>query len=117
LIAHNCRAIRQRDAIYLYFNALHHTVWKWEQHDTVKASLYECLDGLKRPIRLNYGEAYSILIHCSCPTVDDKSRSKWARALRYAEEHKREDETVAALIRRIGGINACTALYARQRRK
>ena len=116
-IAQNCRAIRQRDAIYLYFNALHHTIWKWEQADKVQASLYECLDTLQRPIRLTYGEAYSILIHCTCPEVDDKTRSKWARALRYAGEHKRYDETVAKFIKRKGGINACTALYARLQRR
>jgi hypothetical protein len=116
-VAENCLAIRQRDAIYLYFNALNETVSNWERHGKVKASLHECLDSLKRPIRLNYGEAYSILIHCSCPAVDDKMRSKWARALRYADEHKRDDETVATFIKRKGGINACTALYAREQRK
>jgi hypothetical protein len=59
-IAENCLAIRQRDGIYQYLNALNETVSKWEQHGKVKASLHECLDSLKRPIRLNYGEAYSI---------------------------------------------------------
>jgi hypothetical protein len=116
-IAENCLESGQRDAIYLYFNALHNTVSKWEQAGTVEASLHECLGGLKRPVRLNYGEAYAILIYCSCPGVDDKTRSKWARALRYADEHKRNEETIASFITRKGGINACTALYARQRRK
>ncbi len=116
-IAENCLARREREAIYLYFNALHHTVSKWEQARTVEASLHECLGRLKRPVRLNYGEAYAILIYCSCPGVDDKTRSKWARALRYAEEHKRNEETAAAFITRKGGINACTTLYAGQRRK
>jgi hypothetical protein len=101
----------------LYFNALNETLAKWEQHGKVKASLHECLGGLKRPVRLNYGEAYAILIYCTNALVDDKTRSKWARALRYADEHKLDDETIASFIIRKGGINACTALYARQRRK
>ena len=60
-------ASRERESIYLYFNALNETISKWQQHGKVTASLHECLGALKRPVRLNYGEAYSILIYCTSP--------------------------------------------------
>ena len=116
-IGEHCLASRQRDGVYLYFNALNNVIANWQQAGQVEVSLHECLGNLNRPVRLNYGEAYAILIYCSCPDVADKTRSKWARALRYADEHKQDDETIAAFMMRKGGINACTALYARQRRK
>jgi hypothetical protein len=40
---------------------------------------------------------------------DDRTRSKWARVLRYAAEFKALDEPLADFIRRKGGINKCAA--------
>ncbi len=43
---------------------------------------------------------------------DQKSRSKWARALRYAAGNKPKDESIKKFFKREGGINACASRYA-----
>ena len=50
------------------------------------------LDALKAPVPLRIGEAFAVVIYCIAPHVDDKRRSKWARALRYAAASKPSDE-------------------------
>jgi hypothetical protein len=52
------------------------------------------------------------VIYCTAPHVDDKRRSKWARALRFAAANKPDDESITKFIKRNGGINACASRYA-----
>jgi hypothetical protein len=56
-------------------------------------------------------EPFAALIACtsSRKDVDEKTRSKWARALIFAAKYKSPDETLEDFIRRHGGINACVA--------
>jgi hypothetical protein len=46
--------------------------------------------------------------------VDDRTRSKWSRALRYAAEYNDLDESLRDFIQRKGGINRCAARFARR---
>jgi hypothetical protein len=46
--------------------------------------------------------------------VDDRTRSKWSRALRYAAEHKDLNEPLRDFIKRNGGINSCASRFARR---
>ena len=46
-------------------------------------------------------------------TVDSKTMSKWARALRYVAHCKPPKMRVKTFIKNVGGINACADLYAR----
>jgi hypothetical protein len=41
--------------------------------------------------------------------VDKRTRSKWSRLLRYADEHKLNSEPLDQLIKRKGCINVCAA--------
>jgi hypothetical protein len=70
------------------------------------------LDFLKASVPLRIGEAFAVVIYCTPPHVDKKSRSKWARALRYAAANKPDDEPIRKFIKRKGGINACASKYA-----
>jgi hypothetical protein len=58
-----------------------------------------------------------MVIYCTAPDVDKKSRSKWARALRYAAATKSDDESIKKFIKRNGGINACASKYAQYARR
>ena len=75
------------------------------------------LDSLKAPVPLKIGEAFAVVIYCTAPHVDQKSRSKWARALRFAAANKPEDESIRRFIQRNGGINACASNYAQYIRR
>jgi hypothetical protein len=43
--------------------------------------------------------------------VDKRTRSKWSRVLRYSVECKSQSESLAAFIRRKGGINKCAGRF------
>jgi hypothetical protein len=54
------------------------------------------------------------IIRSTCDgAADNKMISKWARALRYAAKHKPREVRLKAFMKAAGGINACTAGYAR----
>jgi hypothetical protein len=110
--ARNCLLSDDRMAIHTFLDAGYDLVASWGAKGRLKRSLYQALDTLEAPIRLRLGEPYSIVIYCTVPGLDDKTRSKWARVLRYAAENKRPDESVSQFIKRLGGMNACAAQYA-----
>ena len=92
--------------------AVFNQVYRWEAEDRLEEGLYGLLDSLKAPVPLRIGEAFAVVIYCVAPHVDKKSRSKWARALRYAAANKRDDESIKGFFKRMGGINACASRYA-----
>ena len=92
--------------------AIFNQVYRWEAEDRLEEGLYGLLDSLKAPVPLRIGEAFAVVIYCIAPHVDQKSRSKWARALRYAAAIKPDDESIKNFFKRKGGINACASRYA-----
>jgi hypothetical protein len=106
---------RDRDSIYLYLTAIFEVVEVWSKEG--KAVHRACralhLRGHK-PVR--EPEPYAALILCTSDPdkVDDRTRSKWSRALRYAAEFKDLDEPLRDFIKRKGGINKCAARFARR---
>jgi hypothetical protein len=92
--------------------AIFNQVYRWEEEDRLEEGLYGLLDSLKAPVPLRIGEAFAVAIYCVAPHVDQKRRSKWARALRYAAANKPDDESIKSFFKRNGGINACASKYA-----
>src|SRR5664279_3868069 len=101
-----------RMAVHRFLGAIFNQVSVWEAEDRLEEGLYRLLDALKAPVPLRIGEAFAVAIYCTAPHVDKKSRSKWARALRYAAATKPDDESIKSFFRRKGGINACASRYA-----
>ena len=101
-----------RMAVNTFLGAIFDQVFLWEAEDRLEEGLYRLLDALKAPVPLRIGEAFAVVIYCIAPHVDDKRRSKWARALRYAAASKPGDESIKKFIKRKGGINACATAYA-----
>ena len=101
-----------RMAVQTFLGAIFNLVTRWESEDRLEEGLYRLLDSLKAAVPLKIGEAFSVVIYCTAPHIDQKSRSKWARALRYAAANKPDDESIRRFIKRKGGINACASRYA-----
>jgi hypothetical protein len=101
-----------RMAVQTFLGAIFNQVFQWQAEERLEEELYRLLDTLKAPVPLKIGEAFAVVIYCTAPHVDEKSRSKWARALRYAAANKPEDESIRKFIQRKGGINACASRYA-----
>ena len=106
-----------RMAVQTFLGAIFNQVYRWQAEDRLKEQLYRLLDSLKAPVPLKIGEAFAVVIYCVAPHVDQKSRSKWARALRYAAANKPDDEPIKKFIKRNGGINACASRYAKYVRR
>jgi hypothetical protein len=101
-----------RMSVRTLLGAIFDLVSQWESEDRLAEGLYRLLDSLKAPVALKIGEAFAVTIYCIAPHVDKKSRSKWARALRYAAATKPDDESIKKFFKRKGGINACASKYA-----
>jgi hypothetical protein len=101
-----------RMTVRTFLGAIFNLVSRWEEEDRLEEGLYRLLDSLKAAVPLRIGEAFAVVIYCTAPHVDKKSRSKWARALRYAAATKSGDEPIRKFIKRKGGINACASRYA-----
>lgn len=101
-----------RMAVRTLLGAIFNQVTRWETEDRLEEGLYRLLDSLKAPVPLRIGEVFAVVIYCTAPHVDQKSRSKWARALRYAAANKPDDEPIKKFFKRKGGINACASKYA-----
>ena len=101
-----------RMAVQTFLGAVFNQVSRWQAEDRLEEELYRLLDSLKAPVPLKIGEAFAVTIYCTAPHVDQKSRSKWARALRFAAANKPDNESIKKFIKRKGGINACASNYA-----
>jgi hypothetical protein len=106
-----------RMAVQTFLGAIFDQVFRWQAEDRLEQGLYRLLDSLRASVPLRIGEAFSVVIYCVAPHVDQKSRSKWARALRYAAGNKPKDESIKKFFKRKGGINACASSYAQYVRR
>jgi hypothetical protein len=101
-----------RMAVQTFLGAIFNQVSRWQAEDRLEEDLDRLLDSLKAPVPLRIGEAFAVVIYCTAPHVDQKSRSKWARALRFAAANKPDNESIKKFIKRRGGINTCASRYA-----
>ena len=110
-----CQTNRERNAIYGYLSAVFDLVmwWKAEDRAISRARWALRLQGADLPTT---DEPFAMVILCTADRakVDKRTRSKWSRVLRYAEEYKTKNaESLATFIQRKGGINKCAARFAR----
>jgi hypothetical protein len=106
---------RNRDAIYSYLHIVFMQVDYWAQNPSEKG---EALRAAKQqnPNLALPEDPFAAVIACTADPkkVDDKTRSKWSRVLRYAAKYKPEKELLRDFLQRKGGINKCAGRYARR---
>jgi hypothetical protein len=109
-----CRANRDRDAIYSYLTAVFNLVAWWTAEDCAVERSRKALRLQNiRPSDHNEPFAAIVLVTSDPGKVDKRTRSKWSRALRYALAHKASSERLDQFIKRKGGINQCASRFAR----
>lgn len=110
----DCRASRERDAIYDYLEAVYGLVawWRADRKANGRARRALLLSHMPLMPREN---AFAAVIRCTadCRKVDKRTRSKWSRAMRYAAKHKPLARSLRWFIKKNGGINRCAARFAR----
>jgi hypothetical protein len=109
-----CRASRERDAIYGYLTAVFNLVAWWTTENRALNRAHWALR-LLRICPFDREEPFAAIFRCTAdPTkVDKRTRSKWSRVLRYALRYKPHSEPLDRFIKRKGGINACASRFTR----
>jgi hypothetical protein len=109
------QASRDRDAIYQYLTAVFELVAWWAQEGRAVDRAHRALH-LRGYSSVRQPEAFATIIRCTSDPakVDDRTRSKWSRVLRYAAEYKDLGEPLRDFIKRRGGINECASRFARR---
>jgi hypothetical protein len=106
---------RDRDAIYGYLTAVFELVMWWDYEGKAVNGAYRALH-LRGHNPIREPEPFAAVILCTADRgkIDDRTRSKWSRVLRYAAEYKDLDEPLGEFIIRKGGINRCAERFARR---
>ena len=89
---------RERTAIYQYLAAVFETVMAWAKEGRAVKRACRALH-LRGHNSLREPEPFAAVIYCTADRakVDDRTRSKWSRVLRYAAEYKDLDEPLRGL--------------------
>jgi hypothetical protein len=105
---------RERDAIYTYLTAVFELVAWWAAEHCAIERAQKALR-LRRIIPTDHDEPFAAIIRCTADPakVDKRTRSKWARALKYALAYRVASEPLEGFMKRKGGINECAAKFAR----
>ena len=107
------QARRDRNAVYRYLTQVFELVtwWDYDQKEIEYAHRALHLQGHKS---VREPEPFAAVILCTADhaKVDERTRSKWSRVLRYVAEYKDLDEPLRDFIVRRGGINACAERFA-----
>ena len=108
------QASRDRAAIYGYLAAVFELVACWDREGKAVKRANRALH-LRGYSSLREPEPFAAVIFCTADPdkVDDRTRSKWSRVLRYAAEYKDPEEPLDHFIVGRGGINKCAARFAR----
>ena len=107
------QASRDRDEIYGYLTAVFEIVVVWAKEGKAVSRAHRALH-LRGHSSIREPEPFAAVILCTSDPdeVDDRTRSKWSRVLRYAAEFKDLDEPLPNFIAGRGGINECAARFA-----
>jgi hypothetical protein len=103
---------RVRDAVYGYLNAVFALVLDCKGRRRTQRLLRRAFHFAGLPVDKN-ADPFAAVIRCTSErSVDNKTISKWARALRYAAHCKRLRTPLKRFVEKMGGINACAERYA-----
>jgi hypothetical protein len=108
---------RRRDAVYGYLEAVFGIVEHYRVRRRTNRLLRHAFEFGNLPFDTN-ADPFTAVIRCTCGnTVDNKTTSKWSRALRYVARSKQPDIGLQAFMKEAGGVDACADGYARLQRR
>ena len=103
---------RKRDAVYVYLRAVLALVVACKGRRRTKRLLQRAFQFAGLLVDKN-ADPFAAVIRCTSErNVDNKTISKWARALRYVAHCKRPRTPLKTFVKKMGGINACAERYA-----
>lgn len=107
------RATNGRDAVYIYLAAVFALVRRWQSLNCAVRNTRLALR-LQRAAPRMKAEPFGIIIFCTSDpeVVDEKTRSKWSRVLRFARKAKPAGQRLTDFIKSNGGLNQCAHQFA-----
>ena len=107
------QASRARDAVYGYLEAVFAIVEHYRVRRRTTRLLRHAFEFGDLPLD-KQADPFTAIIRCtSDDSVDSKTISRWARALRYVARCKQPRAGLKAFMKGLGGVNACADRYAR----
>ncbi len=111
------QASRARDAVYGYLEAVFALVERYKGGRKTRRLLRCAFKSAGLQLE-TLGGPFAVLIHCTCDGgLDNRTISKWSRALQYVADRKRPQTPLKSFMKEVGGINVCAERYARDRRR
>jgi hypothetical protein len=104
---------RSRDAVYGYLRAVFSIVKHYNGRRQTKKLMRRAYKFAGLPVDMN-ADPFAAVIRCTCDgKADNKTISKWSRALRYVARVKKPRHQLTTFMKNRGGINACVERYAK----
>jgi hypothetical protein len=106
------RSTNSRNAVYIHLSSVFAVVTRWRRRNCAVKNSQAALRLRPNPPQMK-PEPFAIVIFCTADSkiVDDKTRSKWSRVLRYAARTKPEGQRLIDFIKSHGGINECARKF------
>jgi hypothetical protein len=105
-----------RFEIYGYLEAVYATYRKWKYRKVAKRTAHLVARQLDIPWTKG-ASPIRIIIEATFATVDPKQKSRWVRALQYAESKDVSARDLSSLFRSRQGVAGCARLAARRQPK
>jgi hypothetical protein len=107
----NFQENRSRDAVYGYLRAVFSIVKHYNGRRRTKKLMRRAFKFAGLRTAMN-ADPFAVVIRCTCEhKLDNKTISKWSRALRYVARVKKRIP-LKTFMKNRGGINGCAALFA-----
>jgi hypothetical protein len=107
------QANRDRDAVYGYLEAVFAIVEHYKTRRKTNKLLRHAFQFASLPFD-KAADPFTAVIRCTSEdAVDNKTVSKWARALRYVSRCKERGIPLREFMKEAGGVNACADEYAK----
>jgi hypothetical protein len=98
---------RKRDAVYGYLKAVFALVVDCKGRRETKRLLRRAFQFAGLPVD-KHADTFAAVIRCTSErNIDNKTISKWARALRYAAHCKVPRKRLKTFMKKMGGVNSC----------
>ena len=111
------QANRARDAVYGYLEAVFAIVEHYKVRGRTKKLLRHAFKFANLPFDKN-ADPFTAVIRCTCgDAADNKTISKWARALRYVAHCEAPGARLKTFMKEAGGVNACATAYAKLKQR
>jgi hypothetical protein len=104
---------RDRDSVYGYLSAVFSIVKHYNGRRRTK-KLMRCAYKFAGLSFDKNADPFAVVIRCTCEhKLDNKTISKWSRALRYVARVKKPRHPLTTFMKNGGGVNACAERYAK----